>query len=85
MLTIWGDCDFRSGFGSPGRMLLKWAPIKMAIGVVMHDFFMFSVFLITFQNYSDSRQGLWISDSDCYKSNRARQLSLNDYSLHVRL
>ena len=65
-------------------MSLQWAPIKMAIGVVMHDFLMFSVLFITFQNYSDGRQWLWISDSDCYKSDRARQLSLKDYSLLVR-
>ena len=38
----------------------------MAIGMVMHDFLMFStqwrssVFLITFQNYSDSSYGLRI-------------------------
>ena len=29
-----------------------------------------SVFLITFQNYSDSRSWLRTSDSDCYKLNR---------------
>ena len=48
-------------------------------------FFMFStqwrssVFLITFQNYSDSRPWLWTSDFDCYELNGACQLSLIDY------
>ena len=40
-----------------------------------------SVLLITFQNYSDSKPWLWTPDFDCYKLNKARQLSLIDYSL----
>ena len=42
MLTCWGDGDITNGFVAAGRMSHQWAPIKMAIDVVMHDFFMFS-------------------------------------------
>ena len=52
-----------------------WTPVKVAIGKVVHDFFMSStqrrssVFSNTFQNYSNCRPWLWTFDSDCYRLN----------------